>query len=220
MTSIRDPRFGQDLLEACHDMRQPVACVLALAAAALAEPGLPVAMRARLESIVEQAQWLADVISYRLLSDAHPGGGARRADVARVVKDAVAAEVTTWPGTLRVTASPEPILGAVHPVALRRMVANLIGNATRAAGRKGTVNIVIERRGDRALITVEDSGPGFGNIQRSSGLGLSSVARELSSVDGRIEFGQCSLGGTRARLWLPRPEPPKHKDPGRLWPQP
>jgi hypothetical protein len=34
------------LQEACHDMRQPAASVLALAAAALAEPELPAAARA------------------------------------------------------------------------------------------------------------------------------------------------------------------------------
>jgi hypothetical protein len=33
------------LQEACHDMRQPTASVLALAAAALAEPELPTAAR-------------------------------------------------------------------------------------------------------------------------------------------------------------------------------
>lgn len=52
----------QGLREACHDMRQPVAGVLALAGAALAEPGLPGAVRVRLEEIVEQAEWLADMI--------------------------------------------------------------------------------------------------------------------------------------------------------------
>jgi hypothetical protein len=52
----------QGLREACHDMRQPVAGVLALAGAALAEPGLPGAARVRLEEIVQQAEWLADMI--------------------------------------------------------------------------------------------------------------------------------------------------------------
>ena len=52
----------QGLREACHDMRQPVAGVLALAGAALTEPDLPGAVRVRLEEIVEQAEWLADMI--------------------------------------------------------------------------------------------------------------------------------------------------------------
>lgn len=53
---------AQGLREACHDMRQPVAGVLALAGAALGEPGLPRTVRVHLEQIVQQAEWLADMI--------------------------------------------------------------------------------------------------------------------------------------------------------------
>src|SRR5438046_152666 len=52
----------QRLREACHDMRQPVAGVLAIAAAALADPDLPGIVRADLEQIVQQAERLADMI--------------------------------------------------------------------------------------------------------------------------------------------------------------
>ena len=52
----------RQLRETFHDMRQPVASTLALAAAALTEPDLPAAARNRLEQIVEQAEWLADMI--------------------------------------------------------------------------------------------------------------------------------------------------------------
>lgn len=50
------------LREACHDMRQPVAGVLALAGAALTDPGLPRVVRERLEQIVQQAERLAELI--------------------------------------------------------------------------------------------------------------------------------------------------------------
>ena len=63
---------AQRLREACHDMRQPVAGVLALAGAALSEPALPGTVRARLEQIVQQAEWLADMIQDRLHA-AQPG---------------------------------------------------------------------------------------------------------------------------------------------------
>lgn len=59
---------AQGLREACHDMRQPVAGVLALAGAALAEPGLPGAVRGDLEQIIQYAEWLADMIQDRLQS--------------------------------------------------------------------------------------------------------------------------------------------------------
>jgi hypothetical protein len=53
---------AQRLREACHDMRQPVAGVFALAAAALADPDLPGTVRAQLEQIVRQAEGIADMI--------------------------------------------------------------------------------------------------------------------------------------------------------------
>jgi len=52
----------QRLREACHDMRQPVAAVLALTGAALSEPSLSGAVRVRLEQIAQQAESLADMI--------------------------------------------------------------------------------------------------------------------------------------------------------------
>ena len=52
----------RQLRETFHDMRQPVAITMALAAAALTEPDLPAAARHRLEQIVEQAEWLSDMI--------------------------------------------------------------------------------------------------------------------------------------------------------------
>src|SRR5712691_10606398 len=133
----------QGLRETCHDMRQPVTSMFALAAAALAEPGLPQPARARLEQIVEQAEWLADLIQHSL-HFAGPGApGACQTDLLRVVNEAVAAECVTWPGDVRVTGVAEPVFTAVHSVLLRRMVANLLSNATRAAGPSGAVTVEV-----------------------------------------------------------------------------
>jgi hypothetical protein len=57
-------------------MRQPVAGVLALAGAALAEPGLPGVARLRLEQIIKQAERLADMIQ-DWLRTAQPGDPSR-----------------------------------------------------------------------------------------------------------------------------------------------
>ncbi len=102
------------LQETCHDMRQPVASVFALAAAALSQPDLPQPARAYLEQIVEQAEWLADLIQQSLPA-AGPGAPAGcQTDLLRVVRDAVAAECLTWPGDLRVAGEAEPVFTAVH----------------------------------------------------------------------------------------------------------
>ena len=111
----------QGLRETCHDMRQPVASVFALAAAALAEPGLPQAARVRLEQIVDQAEWLADLIQHSLQTAELSLPDARLADLVRVASEAVAAERVTWAGKVRMISPVEPVFAAIHPVLLRRM---------------------------------------------------------------------------------------------------
>ena len=70
----------QGLCEACHDMRQPVAGVLALAEAALTEPGVPTEVRVCLEQIVQQAEWLAETIQ-NWLQTGQPDDPARSASL-------------------------------------------------------------------------------------------------------------------------------------------
>jgi K+-sensing histidine kinase KdpD len=202
--------FMLGLQETCHDMRQPVASVFALAAVALSEPGLPQPVRACLEQIVDQAEWLADLIQ-QSLHEAGPGApGGCQTDLHRVVRDAVAAECLTWPGDLRVACEAEPVFTAVHAVLLRRMVANLLSNATRAAGPSGTVTVVVGKRRRSATLTIEDTGPGFGKIERGLGLGLNAVSRFAAAHDGRLDYGCSPAGGARVSLSLPRAA-----DPGR-----
>ena len=61
----------------------------------------------------------------------------RCTDVVQVVNEAAAAERVTWAGgKLTLVWPPEPVFARLHPVILRRMAANLLANATRAAGQK------------------------------------------------------------------------------------
>jgi signal transduction histidine kinase len=187
---------------ACHDIRQPIAAVLALAGAALGEAGLPDNARGRLEQIVALAEWQSDVIEHWLQASAPRQPGAY-SDVVRVVNEAVAAERVTWDGELTLLWPAEPVYARLRPVVLRRMVANLIANATRAAGPSGTVTVEVGGRDGGLLIVVDDSGPGFGRLAGGSGLGLPEVARQADRHRGRLECGRGSLGGGRASLWLP-----------------
>jgi signal transduction histidine kinase len=190
--------------ETCHDMRQPVASMFALAAAALAEPGLPQAARARLEQMVEQAEWLAELIQHTLQLATPDAPGACGADLMRIASDVAAAERMTWPGEVSLVSRSQAVVTDVHPVLLRRMVANLVDNATRAAGPSGTVTVEVARQQNSALLAVEDTGPGFGSkIPGGLGLGLAAVSRNAIRHGGRIECGFGAAGGACVRLWLP-----------------
>jgi signal transduction histidine kinase len=210
------PDSVQQLRETCHDMRQPVASVFALAAAALAEPGLPAAARERLEQIVVQAEWLAGMIDDFMhdsrpeepsdLGGADPGETGRRVgrpDVVRLVSEVIAAGRLTWPCDLTVVSPAAPVRCTLHPVMLRRIVSNVLSNAARAAGPSGTVTVQIRRRAGLVVLVVEDTGPGFGNIPSGAGLGLSAVARNIVRYGGRVECRRRPGGGARVSLWLP-----------------
>lgn len=193
----------QGLRATCHDMQQPVASLFALAGAALAEPGLPEAARASLEQIVHQAEWLAELIEHSLQAADPRMPDARLADVLRVTCEAVGAERLTWAGEIRIVPPARPVLAAVPPDLLRRMVANLLSNATRAAGGAGVVTVEIGRQQGSALVAVEDTGPGFGNIPPGFGIGLTAVSGLATRYGGGLEHGRGASGRTRVTLCLP-----------------
>ena len=198
----------EGLRRACHDIRQPIAGVLAIAGAALAEVGIPDSTRGRLEQIVELAEWQSHVIEHLLQASGPGQPDAGHSDVIRVVNEAAAAERLTWAGELAVVWPHERAFATVHPVILRRMTANLLANATRAAGPSGTVAIKVCTQDGRILLVMEDNGPGFGWLAEGSGLGLSAVAQQAVRHGGRLECGRGSLGGARVGLWLPLAEAP------------
>jgi signal transduction histidine kinase len=202
---VSDPYgLSEELRLACHDIRQPIAGVLALAGAALTEARLPDDTRARLNQIVKLAEWQSDVIEHWLQAPARSPADSRSTDVVEVINEAIAVEHVTWTaGELTLVWPPEPVFVPLHKVTMRRMVANLLANATRAAGPSGSVTIEVSRRTSRILLAIEDNGPGFGRLPRRSGFGLSAVAREALKHHGRLECGRGSLGGGRVSLWLP-----------------
>jgi K+-sensing histidine kinase KdpD len=199
----------QQLRETFHDMRQPVAIMMALAAAALTEPDLPAAAQLRLEQIVGQAEWLSDIIRDCLpkqqREEPYETGqpGRDSADVVQIVGEVIESERLTWPGEMKMLAPAGPMWCMVHPVLLRRAVSNVLGNAVRAAGPAGTVSVEIQRCDDAVMVAVEDSGPGFGEIPSGAGLGLTAVARNITKYGGRIEYS-CGvhLSGARVSLWF------------------
>ena len=200
--------MARQLRETFHDMRQPVASTLALAAAALTEPDLPAAARNRLEQIVEQAEWLADMIHGCLVvhQEEEPGErgkpGHDLADIVQVVREVVAAECLTWPGDVQLRVPTGPVWCLFSPALLRRTVSNVLDNAVRAAGPDGTVSVEIRPHDDGVMLRVEDNGPGFGEIPSGAGLGLSVVARNVIKHGGRMEYSCGRRGGVRVSLWL------------------
>jgi two-component system, OmpR family, sensor histidine kinase QseC len=119
---------------------------------------------------------------------------------------------------IRLTAEPATVLGD-EPV-IDALVRNLLDNAVRYAPPDGVVAVRVGRVGDRAMLVVEDSGPGIpeearervfdrfhrelGTGVEGSGLGLSIVAQALQLHRGEIALDTSpTLGGLRATVTLP-----------------
>ncbi|HEX6449138.1 MAG TPA: HAMP domain-containing sensor histidine kinase [Trebonia sp.] len=233
--------IGHRLSLLCHELQQAITGILTQAAAALAEPGLALTSKQYLEQIVQQANWLAQMIGDFLqsvrhdmtrLGTVHNGPGcqgtalpdivgsqtvqpdtvagtaaddvvARDPDVTEVVDDTVTVARMTWSGQVTVTSPGEPVRCRLHPILLRRVISNVLSNAMRAAGPHGSVTIQTKRYQDMAMLSIWDTGPGFGMIPKGFGIGLAEVARVVAGSGGRMELGNTAEGGVRVSLWLP-----------------
>jgi signal transduction histidine kinase len=200
------------LREICHDMRQPVACILVLAEAALAELALaevalaeaamPSVASARLGQIREQAEWLGDLLEHLLEPHGTRAANGKSVELTQIASDVVQSEQVTYRGDIRLQWGGGNVSVRGNTIELRRAIANLLNNATRAAGPDGKVVVELQRVEGRVHLTVDDSGPGFGLIRRGIGLGLRAAARSLKSCGGHIEHSRSQLGGARATLVL------------------
>jgi signal transduction histidine kinase len=114
-----------------------------------------------------------------------------------------------------------PTVALAQPAALRRVLANLLGNAVRY-GERATVTVGLD--GDGVRIVIDDDGPGIPEAQLEAvfqpfyrvessrnrdtggtGLGLY-IARDLAlRQGGRLTLSNRPQGGLRAEVVLPRP---------------
>ena len=88
---------------------------------------------------------------------------------------------------------------------LRRALANVLANATRAAGPDGHVKLIERAAGNAELIEIIDDGPGFGSMAAGNtiGIGLQITEQILAECSGRMEIERLASGQTLVRLLLP-----------------
>jgi two-component system sensor histidine kinase CiaH len=102
---------------------------------------------------------------------------------------------------------------------LDRLVSVLVDNACRYADVGGRIEIAISVTDDRVMLTVDDSGPGIAEADRShimqrfhrasavpggAGLGLAIANSVIRATDGEWEISTAPLGGARIQASWPR----------------
>lgn len=117
------------------------------------------------------------------------------------------------------TALDQAVTVLGDPVRLEQAIANLVGNAIKHGPPEGEVRVGVVAQGDRAIVSVEDDGPGIpedqretvfergtrGSAQQSTpgmGLGLY-IVRVVAEAHGGLAFVDDSAAGTRFVLDLP-----------------
>src|SRR5262249_12243991 len=193
-----------------HDLRTPLTR-MKLALAMLGDGAETVDLRA---DVAEMEKMLGGYLAFARGEGREPVVETDLKEQLQEVVNAAARE-----GARITLAADGDLVMIVRPDAMRRCLANLVGNAQRYAG---TIAITAARRADGIEITVDDDGPGIPSDKREdvfkpffrleasrnpetggTGLGLT-IARDVVRSHGRDRERLASpQGGLRARLWLP-----------------
>lgn len=196
------PQLEDRLKEFLHEIRQPVATVLALAEAARGLPGRSPEIERYLDRIVGEVQEVSSA-AWSVLADVGDPSDSSTEDLGEVLGSVLDAFAVTWSGTLVRRSTEAPLWTAGSRTALRRCLVNVVDNAIRAAGPDGTVVVSTYGAGE-ILVVVEDDGPGFGRVPTHNGIGLRVARRVLAALGGSLAVGRSTeLGGACVTLRLP-----------------
>jgi len=190
-------RGDAEVSELCHDLRQPVAALAQLAAAATS-PDLPEATRERLGHISHEAQRLSGMVQAVLAS----APTWEPVNLGQVAREAVRSARVTYRGELTLSVhGPAVVLG--RATQLDRALSNLIDNAVRASSAAGRVHVDVRAAHDEVRVTVDDDGPGLLRKPGRVSLGLLIVDRVVCEHAGDVTVEDSVLGGTRVEMTFP-----------------
>ena len=198
-------RVEERLRTVLHEIRQPVAAVLALAEAARGLPGITTDVTGYLDLLIEQVQEVSGA-AWSVLGRgrAEDLPGTLPADVDEILDSVLAAFSKTWTGTLARRGHRGRVWTTGCRPVIRRCLVNVVDNAVRAAGPTGEVVVTVHHDASSVRVDVEDDGPGFGGGPRGMGIGLALTRRELQDIGGSLSPGDPSgLGGARVAITLP-----------------
>jgi two-component system OmpR family sensor kinase len=213
-----EQRFSAEL---SHELRTPIARVLAESELALLRERPPEEYRSALEVVHRNAQQLAKIVDVLVAAARHEAGAVRGTadayEVAEDVSEACAGFVSDHQVELEVEKPDRPVRLGIDADLAERILQPVIENACRYGSTH--VQISIERRDSTVRYVVADDGPGVSPDERErifeagvrgrlgeaggpdgAGLGLSLARRLARSTTGDVE----ALPGTRGGRFVVR----------------
>ncbi|GGU15700.1 hypothetical protein GCM10010178_04080 [Lentzea flava] len=152
-------------------------------------------MHHRLSLIADETDRLLELVQHAAGDAAEP-----RPVAVRTLLDALAEVAQHTSGTTVTVRPGAPVWLVTDELSLWRILTNLVGNAVRAAGQDGLVELAAEP-GPPVAITVADNGPGFGSGPHGwAGQGLRVVSEAADAGGAVLHFGRRSPHGTDVRL--------------------
>lgn len=180
----------------CHDLRQPVTAILLPAGADSCDT------RRRMDGILDQAQWLAEMVE-GVIGDAAQDAP-RSVDVVDLASGCVRRAQHTADCQIEFSSTDRAMVRAA-PLALSRAVSCVLDNAVRAASPGGHVTVDVTGTACEIVIRVSDDGPGLGHVPTHNSLGLPITRALVCACGGGFELKPGQVGGMVALIVLPVP---------------
>jgi signal transduction histidine kinase len=175
-------------------------------------------------AVSQLTEMVSDVLDVsRLEADSMP---LQRApiDLRQVAAEAIASLGIPRHASVEFSPPAQPVIALADPDVLRRVIANLVGNAVKFTPRGGRARVRVARASSGPEVRVSDTGPGipaefherifekFGQARgdgrpgvRSSGLGLTFCKLAVEAHGGRIHLESEVGKGSTFRFTVPAP---------------
>jgi signal transduction histidine kinase len=216
-----------------HELKTPLTSIAGYAETLLADLPEPDTTRRFLDTILQNARRMQELVDDQLdlsrIESGHWRPAVQSIQVEPLLREAWEPFETSMRGSLGFRARLEPGAGqlSVDPTALRQILSNLYDNASRHTPAGGTITVRLAPDGAGVLLTVQDTGSGIGSehlpriFERfyradpsrsraggGSGLGLAIVKHLVEAHGGRV-WATSALGeGTTITCWFPRESSP------------